>query len=109
MIILKGMEMRISRGDTALIDIDLNGDVLPEGTTALVTASRKPGAEQPLWEKIIDVKDGTVELVLSSVDTDFSPKVYWWDLRLKTPDGQVQTPFPPQPFEILEVVGDVDG
>lgn len=107
MIILLGMEIRISRGDTALINIDLSGNVLPEGTTALVTMARKPGADQPLWEKTIDVKGGTVELSLQSADTDYSPRVYWWDLRLKTPDGQVQTPFPPQSFEILEVVGDV--
>ncbi len=107
MINLKGMEIYISRGDTALIDIDLSGDVLPEGTTALVTVSRKPGADRALWEKTIAVQNGSVELSLQSADTDYSPRVYWWDLRLKTPDGQVQTPFPPQPFEILEVVGDV--
>lgn len=109
MIILRGMEIRISRGDTALIDIDMNGDALPAGTTALVTMARKPGADQPLWEKTIDVKDGVAELRLTSADTDYSPKVYWWDMRVKTPDGQVQTPFKPQPFEILEVVGDVEG
>ena len=107
MIKLKGMEIYISRGDTALIDIDLNGDVLPEGTTALVTVSRKPGADRALWEKTIAVQDGSVELSLSSAETDYPAREYWWDLRLKTPEGQVQTPFPPQPFVILEVVGDV--
>lgn len=108
MIELRGREIRISRGDTAQIAIDLQGDMLPSGTTALVTLGRRPGCAQPLWQKVLDVQEGSAELTLQSTETNYAPGVYWWDLRVKTPDGQVQTPFAPQPFEILEVVGHVN-
>lgn len=106
MLEVKGTAVRISRGDTARIVIEL--DTPPaDGTKALVTMKRKPGMEQDvLWEKTVDADGSSVTVNIESSDTNHRPGVYWWDVRLK--NGElVQTLFEPAPFEVIEVVGSV--
>lgn len=109
MLEVQGTGVKISRGDTARIVIEL--DTAPaEGTRALVTLKRRPGMEhEALWEKELAVDGKQFTLDLNSEDTNHKPGVYWWDVRLMgTAEDEralVQTVFLPSPFEVVEVVG----
>lgn len=106
MLEVQGTSVKISRGDTARIVIEL--DTAPaEGTKALVTLKRRPGMEyEALWEKKLAVDGKQFTLDLNSEDTNHKPGLYWWDVRLLNGDV-VQTLFEPSQFEVLEVVGSV--
>ena len=107
MIWIEGRRIRVSRGDTARIRIELEGGGALEGAQAVVTVKRRPSDSCALWQKRLTVTQDTVELDLTRADTDHWPGVYLWDLRLMLPDGGVQTAFTPDVFEICEVIGDV--
>ena len=107
MIWIEGRHIRVSRGDTARIRIELEDGGALEGAQAAVTVKRRPGDSRALWQKRLTVAQGAVALDLTRADTDHRPGVYWWDLRLTLPDGGVQTAFTPDVFEICEVIGDV--
>lgn len=109
MLEVQGTSVKISRGDTARIVIEL--DTAPaKDTKALVTLKRRPGMEhEAMWEKQLDVEGNQITLDLNSEDTNHKPGVYWWDVRLTgTAENErelVQTVFLPAPFEVIEVVG----
>ncbi|MCI6378708.1 MAG: hypothetical protein MR842_13285 [Clostridiales bacterium] len=106
MVEITNQSIRISRGDTAVIRLALSGDETPPGTRMLATLKREASAmAPPVWEKLIAVEDGVGELGLGREETDIAAGTYWWDLRVVLPTGEVRTPFAPQRFEILEVVG----
>ena len=108
MVEVMGKKIRISRGDTGIIGVRFTGDrALAADTVAVFSLKRNLKMDKPLWEKKTALENGDAVLRLTSADTDLRPGVYWWDLRLKLPDGGIQTPFEPQEFEVLEVVGDV--
>lgn len=107
MVWIEGRRIRISRGDTARIRIDLEDGGQLEGAQAVVTVKRRPGDEEAVWQRCVPVEDGCVLLELGDAQTGQAPGLYWWDLRLLMPGGGVQTPFEPEVFEICEVVGDV--
>lgn len=91
-----------------MILLTLTGDEAPPGTRMLATLKREASATAPpIWEKLIAVEDDAGELGLGREETDIEAGVYWWDLRVVLPTGEVRTPFAPQRFEILEVVGRV--
>lgn len=106
MLEVQGTGVKISRGDTARIVIELDTEPA-NGTTALITMKRKPQMDfEKMWEKRVTVQDKQIVLELTSEDTNHRAGMYWWDVRLLNGDV-VQTLFEPSQFEVLEVVGGV--
>lgn len=117
---VKGRRVRISRGDTGQVVIAARGVEFGAADRAVVTVKPAEGVRGALIERTLSVSaDGTCVWVLTNEDTqDLEPDSYSWDVRFvlgaeldedgRVIDGAaVLTPFAPQPFEVLEVVGDV--
>ena len=99
----KGSVM-VSRGDTGNLTVQFDGDVPQDGTLALVTVKKNPVKTEFLWEKRLTVQGGRIDIRLNTEDTNFPPDKYYWDVRLLR-GAEIFTPVEPQPFTVLEVVG----
>lgn len=111
--------IRITRGDTATLELRFEGDA--PGENDRVIASLKKSArkdrDSALWEKELVLTEfgvsnripfSTWQMDLASEDTlDRAFGNYWWDVRILYADGQITTPFAPAGFEIAEVVTDL--
>lgn len=115
MLIVDGLKISISRGDTGSITVTFTGQDTPaDGTVAQVTLQKTMDGDGPIWEKRLDVASGRVTIPFLSEDTvDLSRGRYCWCLRLLYENGDVYTPMDkPQVFEILPAngePGDPDG
>ena len=103
--------IKITRGDTARFVIALEGRDVAEGTKALFTVKAPPWEPcRPDIEKLIDVEEGKVQVLLESEDTDITPGNYVWDVRLFEPEDEahtnVVTPMEYAAFKVLEAIGD---
>ena len=104
---VNGNNITISRGDTGALTVTLTGDVPADGTIALVTVREDINMAAAVWEKRIEINDGTMVIPILSEDTDIPPMDYYWDIRLLYQNGDIYTPFAPALFRVCEVVGDV--
>mgnify|MGYP003289690068 CR=1 FL=1 len=106
-----GLEIELTRGDSTRFTVMFAGRTLPEGSIALFTAKKSPRAEEAAIEKRMAINsDGSVQIGLSSSDTDLKPRTYFWDIRVLIPLGdgtfEVKTPMEYAAFTITEVIGD---
>lgn len=109
MIKVEGLEITVSRGDTGTLEINFDscGDPLIN-TTALISIQKVKGEPNRIWEKRVEIDDNHCVLDLAHEDTNLPCRDYWWDIRLlSNGDSDIMTPFEPQKFKIVEVVGNV--
>ena len=109
MIKVEGLEITVSRGDTGTLEINFDscGDPLIN-TTALISIQKVKGEPNRIWEKRVEIDDNHCVLDLAHEDTNLPCGDYWWDIRLLSNGGSdIMTPFEPQKFKIVEVVGNV--
>jgi hypothetical protein len=113
--------IRITRGDTAALEITFEGDVPGAEDRVIAMIKKGPKKNEALWEKELTLYDSgerqegqtavpfsTYLMELESEDTQALPfGSYAWDLRILYSDGQITTPFAPAAFEVLEVVTDL--
>lgn len=107
MLDIRGLDIYISRGDTETLVVDFECDVPPDNTQVIMTLKRYPNNSNALWVKNAVVKNGSFTVRFSSSDTNFTPSIYKYDIKLVYEDGEIYTPMLPADFHILEVVGDV--
>lgn len=108
MIIVDKLTIKASRGDTGTLEIDFECEEPLVNTTALISVQKNKGEPYRIWEKRVEIEDNHCALELSHDDTNLPYGTYWWDIRLlSNNDSDIMTPFDPQQFEIVEVVGDV--
>lgn len=102
-------DIEVSRGDTAVLRIDLSGRDLPEGTDAVFTVKQNISDEEPVLQKRFNASDEVLSIVLTSQETNLEPGVYYWDVRLLIPlesgGYEVYTPMEYAAFVVLDVVG----
>lgn len=106
-----GLDIELTKGDSLQFKVTFYGRTLPEGSIALFTIKKSPRAEDAEIEKRILVDaDGTVQVGLSSSETNLKPRTYFWDMRVLIPLGdgtyEVKTPMEYAAFTIAEVIGD---
>lgn len=101
-------EIHLSRGDTATIDFQFQGDIPTGQDTVMMTIKKSPSESQSKWEKkallygadlgrISITKDATQDLPFGK---------YYYDLRVfYATGGSVTTVIPPTPFYVEEVIG----
>ena len=111
MLIIDNNGIAITRGDSMRLMVRLSNRELPAGTQALFTVKDTPWEPcAHVIEKLIDVMDGCVSVLLTPAETDITPGHYVWDLRIKEPveNGrtEVHTPMEYAAFTVLEAVGD---
>ncbi len=107
---MNGLEIKAHRQDTGGFTITFSGDDAPaDGTIVQMTVKSRPDKKAPvLWAKQLTVADSQVEITITKTDTDLTPGLYWWDVRILFEDGsEPYTPMDPAVFRVLEVVGDV--
>lgn len=107
-----GLDIELTKGDSLQFKVTFYGRTLPEGSIALFTIKKSPRAEDAEVEKHILINaDGTVQVGLSSSETNLKPRTYFWDMRVLIPLGdgtyEVKTPMEYAAFTIAEVIGDV--
>lgn len=115
MLIVDGLKISISRGDTGSITITFTGQDVPEdGTVAQVSLYKSPDTDA-LWVKELTVESGRVTIPFLTEDSDYARGQYYWCLRLLYANGDIYTPMEkPQEFIILPsgthaTGGDTDG
>lgn len=107
MLNIDNLVIEVTSGDTAVIDINLTGDDIPDaGTIALFTVEKACNTLTHLIEKRIELEGSTFTVDLSAQETDLPAGRYLWDLRFLYEDGTIYTPITPQIFRILPAVGD---
>ena len=101
--------IRLTRGDTATLEIEFSGDAPEAGDTVLAALKRTPSQKEAILSWTLPRQgDGTYLLRIASDDTAALPVGrYCWDLRIVYSDGQVTTPFAARPFELTDVVTDL--
>lgn len=117
---IKGRRIRLTRGDTAELIVAATGTAFTAEDRAVFTLKREARNREVLVRlPVVPDADGRCVFALQSADTgSLEPGTYWWDVRFvlgakldeagDVTDGTaVVTPFAPQPFEVLEAVGDV--
>lgn len=106
---INGLDIEVTRGDTAALRYTFSGREIPYGTDAIFTIKKKVRDEDFIVQKRVDASDGSATILLTSDDTNFDARTYYWDIRLQLPreDGgyEVQTPMEYAAFTILDVVG----
>ena len=121
MLYVEGMDIYITQGDSASVDIVFGvaepdtpstvtietSDIPVDGTKIRFSVKLALDRMKCVIQKDYTIADGRVTIPLEPYDTDGLPfGDYFWDVRLfGGPDGPV-TPIQPQGFHVLEVVGD---
>lgn len=102
-------EIHLSRGDTATIDFQFEGDVptTEAGDQVIMTLKRSVADKQSKWEKkAILYGEDLGRFDIKAEDTkDLSFGKYYYDLRAYFSGGSVTTILPPTPFYVDEVIG----
>lgn len=107
MLEITGKKIDISRGDTGQFTITFTGEDKPaDGTNVWFSLKKTKNSENVLFEKHYTVHEDKILVRLTSNDTDLPFGQYWWDVRIRFPDGSIYTPMLPASFRILEVIGD---
>ena len=106
-----GLDIELTKGDSLQFKVTFYGRTLPEGSIALFTIKKSPRAEDAeVEQRILIGADGTVQVGLSSSETNLKPRTYFWDMRVLIPLGdgtyEVKTPMEYAAFTISEVIGD---
>jgi len=106
---IDGHDITITRGDSLVFRVSLDGRDLPSGSESLFTVKRHPRDREALIEKRADASGETVAVFLTPEDTDLEPRTYYWDLRVRIPasDGsfEVETPMEYAALTILPAIG----
>lgn len=98
------LNITISRGDTATLDLTFSGDVPKAGDTVVMALKTTPRDKNPRWEKVAKGA-ATVTFRIEPEDTKDLPfGDYYWDARIFYQNGNVTTPFPPKRFTVSEVI-----
>ena len=106
MFILDDMNITLTRGDSAYLEVTFTGDIPGEGDLVVMSLKNSTRDPNPKWEKTGECdSEGKVVFTISPQDTARLPfGQYVWDLRIFYADGQVTTPFAPKAFRIAEAV-----
>lgn len=117
---VKGKHIRMSAGDTGQLIVQTSGAALTDADRAVLCVKQEAGAAGVLVEKtVVPTEEGLCIFAFENEDTEnLDAGLYMWDVRfvfsaVLDADGrvtggeQVITPFAPQIFEIVGVVGDV--
>jgi hypothetical protein len=98
-------EVRMTRGDTAIFDLEITDPAgepyeLQDGDVVRFTIRKTPGSGD-----IFVSKTGGIEIIIDPADTAKIPfGRYCYDVELTKADGTVDTIIPPTKFEICEEV-----
>lgn len=106
MFMIDNLNITITRGDTATMELTFEGDAPESGDTVAMALKTGVNKQAPIWEKSGSPdSEGVVRFDIGVGDTAGLPfGTYWWDLRVFYADGQVTTPFAPRRFVIQEVI-----
>lgn len=102
--------IEITQGDSTRFTIELQGRELPDGTRALFTVKATPWEPTvPEIERMIEVMDGKVHVLLEADETRLDAGEYVWDVRVYEPaEGggtYVLTPMEYGVFRVLAAIG----
>jgi len=109
MVTFDGYDVELSRGDTLVMKIELDGRDLPEGTDGVFTIKKRITSDEVVLQKRFNASDEELTVVLDADETNLAPGTYFWDVRLQIPmeEGgyEVYTPMEYAAFVVLPVVG----
>lgn len=109
MVTFDGYDVELSRGDTLVLKITLDGRDLPEGTDGVFTIKKRIKSDEVVLQKRFNASDEVLTVVLDADETNIDPGTYYWDVRLQIPleEGgyEVYTPMEYAAFVVLPVVG----
>ncbi|WP_434310485.1 hypothetical protein [Hominifimenecus sp. rT4P-3] len=107
MFTIKNNRIAITRGDTAIIKVELMNHTWAEGDRMYFTVKKHAGNTDITIQKIIDeFSDGLANIYLSQYDTNIPAGDYVYDLQCNLADGRIDTIVGPEEFQVLEGVTD---
>ena len=106
MLYIEGDSIKLTRGDTAYLDIPLattNGEYVMSSTDTLTFSVKKNTREtEYIFQKVIE---GSNTFHIEPADTAaLTFGKYMYDVQLNTTNGDVFTVIPPSTFEVLAEV-----
>lgn len=106
MFTIHDMNIALTRGDSASIEVTFSGDVPGTGDLVVMALKSSPKDTTAKFEKSGECDErGKIVFEIEPEDTARLPfGNYVWDLRVFYADGQVSTPFAPKTFKIAEAV-----
>lgn len=105
MLAIDGLDIQITRGDTAQLIYTFETDIPDNGTIAVFTIKRGAVGSDELLRKESEISDGVVTFVLGHEDTNLPFGSYKYDIRCIYDNGDVYTPMSPCALDIVEVIG----
>ena len=111
MFYLEGNEINITKGDTAIINFELENHNFVSGDKVYFTVKRSPKDKECIINKLITNFEGNkVSIPLSSSDTKIDKGKYWYDIQCTLLDGRVDTVINKERFIVYDEihVGDED-
>lgn len=105
MLTINGFEIRVSRGNTAILDVAIenpDGSAYEplDGDNILFSLKKRITDTEFLLQK--SVVNG--QIVFSDEELNLHPGKYVYDVKAYLADGREQTVIPPSPFYVSEVV-----
>ncbi len=105
MLTVNGNEIRVSRGNTAILDVaienpDGSAYELMDGDRILFSLKKRTTDPSFIMQK--EMVNG--QIVFSDEELNLHPGKYVYDVKAYLADGREQTVIPPSPFYVSEVV-----
>lgn len=105
MFAIYGDEINVTRGDTAIIDVEAENYTFVEGDRVYFTVKRSKNDTESLIQKVVTVFEGNkAKIILLASDTKINKGKYWYDIQFTLTDGRVDTVVPPARFIVGEEV-----
>lgn len=110
MLKINGYKISLTRGDSAYITLEIHTNnglyELNDGDIVRVQVRDIPNTGELLFEGNIDIMpDGEIIWhIIPSQTSALEVKTYYWDAQLQTPNGDIFTFIPANPFKLMDEV-----
>lgn len=102
---INGNEITITKGDTALIDFEVDGYKFVEGDVVYFSVKKNPKETNCIIQKAITVFDNNIARIeLDKQDTKIGKGKYWYDIQCSLVDGRIDTVINKERFIVLEEI-----
>ena len=105
MLEINGNEIYVTRGDTAVIKLELDNYEFVDGDVVYFSVKKyKNDTNYVIQKTITEFNGNSVSAKLYSEDTDIAEGNYWYDFQCNLLDGRIDTVVTPSRFTIGEQI-----
>jgi hypothetical protein len=102
---INGNEIYVTRGDTAVIKLELDNYEFVNGDVVYFSVKKnKKDKEYVIQKTVTEFKGNSASVKLYAEDTDIEEGNYWYDIQCSLLDGRIDTVVIPTRFVIGEQI-----